>query len=238
MEPAVSLRCSLVPVLRQISPVLARPISWTPILILSTHALAFQAVSILTKSSSHPYVARARPSLSPWLDHSNNTCWGVQIMKLLTTQSSSVSCQLVPLYQGWRICGTRHSLLSLILFLSPDQRLYIVNICTNTYLLHTDCIWITVARAQLKPDGTRWRTGGEVKGKQANGVGSRYSCTLPRNVVYPTLLPAIKTYKLLSSTVSCDLSSKIRQFQHHCFHITFNTLGTGLLNCLNARSRG
>ena len=27
---------------------------------------------------------------------------------------------------------------------------------------------------QLKCDGTRWRTGGEVKGKLANGVGSQY----------------------------------------------------------------
>ena len=30
---------------------------------------------------------------------------------------------------------------------------------------------------QLKCDGTRWRTGGEVKGKLANGVGSQYSHT-------------------------------------------------------------
>jgi len=29
-------------------------------------------------------------------------------------------------------------------------------------------------RVQLKCDGTRWRTGGEVKGKMANGVGSQY----------------------------------------------------------------
>ena len=29
-------------------------------------------------------------------------------------------------------------------------------------------------RLQLKCDGTRWRTGGEVKGKLANGVGSQY----------------------------------------------------------------
>ena len=27
--------------------------------------------------------------------------------------------------------------------------------------------------AQLKPDGTRWRTVGEVKGKYASGVGSQ-----------------------------------------------------------------
>jgi hypothetical protein len=32
-------------------------------------------------------------------------------------------------------------------------------------------------RVQLKCDGTWWRTGGEVKGKLANGVGSQYSHT-------------------------------------------------------------
>jgi hypothetical protein len=32
-------------------------------------------------------------------------------------------------------------------------------------------------RVLLKPDGTRRRTGGEVKGKLANGVGSQYSHT-------------------------------------------------------------
>jgi hypothetical protein len=30
-------------------------------------------------------------------------------------------------------------------------------------------------RLQLECDGTRWRTGGEVKGKLANGLGSQYS---------------------------------------------------------------
>jgi hypothetical protein len=37
-------------------------------------------------------------------------------------------------------------------------------------------VW-TVGRVRLKCDGTRWRTGGEVKGKLANGVGSQYSHT-------------------------------------------------------------
>jgi hypothetical protein len=32
-------------------------------------------------------------------------------------------------------------------------------------------------RSRLKPDGTRWRTGGEVKGKLANGVCSQSSHT-------------------------------------------------------------
>ena len=36
---------------------------------------------------------------------------------------------------------------------------------------------LDICRVRLKPDGTRWRTGGEVKGKLANGVGSQYSHT-------------------------------------------------------------
>ena len=35
--------------------------------------------------------------------------------------------------------------------------------------------WLTSGRLQLKCDGTRWRTGGEVKGKLVNGVDSQYS---------------------------------------------------------------
>ena len=34
---------------------------------------------------------------------------------------------------------------------------------------------LQIFRVQLKCDGTRLRTGGEVKGKLANGVGSQYS---------------------------------------------------------------
>jgi hypothetical protein len=39
----------------------------------------------------------------------------------------------------------------------------------------SSCRWD--GRARLKPDGTRRRRGGEVKGKLANGVGSQYSHT-------------------------------------------------------------
>jgi len=39
-----------------------------------------------------------------------------------------------------------------------------------------------IARSEL--DGTRRRTGGEVKGKDANGVGSQQPCTVRRNTVY------------------------------------------------------
>ena len=48
---------------------------------------------------------------------------------------------------------------------------------------------------QLNHDGTHWRTGGEVKGKLANGVGSQYP-SQPRNMVYPALLPLMRTPRL------------------------------------------
>jgi hypothetical protein len=35
--------------------------------------------------------------------------------------------------------------------------------------------FIELSRLLLKCDNTRWRTGGKLKGKQANGVGSQYS---------------------------------------------------------------
>ena len=72
-------------------------------------------------------------------------------------------------------------------------------------------------------EGTRLRMGGEVKGKDANGVGSQQPCTARPNMVYPALLPTIKTCdKLASGMVSRELSSNIRQFQHHSFHIILN----------------
>jgi len=52
-----------------------------------------------------------------------------------------------------------------------------------------------------------------VKGKHANGVASQQLCTVRRNMVYPALLPTIKTCdKLASSMVSRELMSNIRQF--------------------------
>jgi len=44
-----------------------------------------------------------------------------------------------------------------------DKFLYILFICCRC------------CRLQLKCDGTRWHTGGEVNGKLANGVDSQYS---------------------------------------------------------------
>jgi len=59
----------------------------------------------------------------------------------------------------------------------------------------SDQLIVHNSRVQLKCDGTRWRTVGEVKGKLANGVGSQYP-SLPRNLVYPALLPLMRTSRL------------------------------------------
>ena len=70
----------------------------------------------------------------------------------------------------------------------------------------------TESRVQLKCDGTRWRTGGEVKGKLVNGVGSQYP-SLPRNVVYPTLLPLMRTPRLPAvdwTDAPADLNGLVR----------------------------
>ena len=96
-----------------------------------------------------------------------------------------------------------------------------IRLCLHFYRIQEKEHLLFIARS--KPDGKWWRTGGEVKGKDANGVGSQQPCTVRRNRVYPALLPTLKTCeKLASSMVSCELMSKIRQFQRHCFHITLN----------------
>jgi len=46
-------------------------------------------------------------------------------------------------------------------------------------------------RIQLKRDGTRRRTGGEVRGKLPNGVGNQYPSHHLWNMVYPALLPLL-----------------------------------------------
>jgi len=52
---------------------------------------------------------------------------------------------------------------------------------TGRKVAFPDCI------GRSEPDGTRWRTGGEVKGKDMNGVGSQQPCTVRRNMVYPLI---------------------------------------------------
>jgi len=72
------------------------------------------------------------------------------------------------------------------------------------------------SRVQLKRDGTRWRTGGEVKGKLENGVGSQSSShrfKLPRNVVYTASLPLMRTPRLPAidwTDAPADLNGLVR----------------------------
>jgi len=51
--------------------------------------------------------------------------------------------------------------------------LHVSDISRST-IRRNNCIYATFGRLQLKCDGTQWHTGGEVKGKLANRVGSQY----------------------------------------------------------------
>jgi len=54
----------------------------------------------------------------------------------------------------------------------------VVLYCTWVDTVKKDAVYfcvMSVGRVQLKCDGTRWRTGWELKGKLANAVGSQYS---------------------------------------------------------------
>ena len=64
------------------------------------------------------------------------------------------------------------------------------------YFQNFRCFKSFAVGLQLECDGTRWRMGGEVKGKVANGVGSQVPFTLPRNMVCPALVPLICTPRL------------------------------------------
>jgi len=72
--------------------------------------------------------------------------------------------------------------------------------------------------ARSEPDGTQWRTGGEVKGKHASRVGSQKSCTLPQNMVYPALLPLMRTPRLPAvnwTDAPTDLNAVGSQYPSH-----------------------
>ena len=62
--------------------------------------------------------------------------------------------------------------------------------------------------ARTESDGTRWRTGGEVKGKYANGVGSQQSCTVSEDG-----LSSITTADAHASAVSSRLNWNPRRFK-------------------------
>jgi hypothetical protein len=65
-----------------------------------------------------------------------------------------------------------------------------------------------LCRAQLKPDGTRWRMGGEAKGKLANGVGRQYSYTTSEHGT-----SSITTADAHTSAASCRLNWRPRRFK-------------------------
>ena len=68
---------------------------------------------------------------------------------------------------------------------------------------------LDAGRTHLKPDGTLTHgKPGEVKGKHANGVGSLYSCTLPRNIVYPALLTTKHRTGCLASPAAFSYNSR------------------------------
>ena len=66
--------------------------------------------------------------------------------------------------------------------------------CTPDFLVPTS--WVVCGSVQMKCDGTRWRKGGEVKGKTGEWSGYSILFTLPRNMVYPALLPLTRTPRL------------------------------------------
>ena len=63
-------------------------------------------------------------------------------------------------------------------------------------------------RARSEPGGTRWRTGGEVKGKMANGVGSQYS-----HATFERRLSSITQVDAHSSAASSRLNWRPRRFK-------------------------
>jgi len=57
---------------------------------------------------------------------------------------------------------------------------------------------ILSGRVETESGGTRKRTGGEVKGKKANGGGSQQSCPVS-DTLYPALLPLMRILRLLAA---------------------------------------
>jgi len=77
-------------------------------------------------------------------------------------------------------------------FCSKPLVIYHLSFNGPIWCCHWNCC---TGRVQLKCDGTRWRTGGEVKGKLANGVCSQYSSHY-LGTWYPALLPPMRTPRL------------------------------------------
>ena len=75
-----------------------------------------------------------------------------------------------------------------------------LNVCSEIWMKENQ-LYITVllkvsGRLQLKCDGTWWCTGGEVKGKLANGVGSQYPSHYLGTWCIQVLIPLMRTPRL------------------------------------------
>jgi hypothetical protein len=91
----------------------------------------------------------------------------------------------------------------------------------------TRCAFLRPDIVQLKCDGTRWLTGGEVKVKLANGVGSQYSSHYLGTWVYPALLPLVRTPRLPVvdwTDASADLNGLV------CFAERWNLVSARVLS--------
>jgi len=67
---------------------------------------------------------------------------------------------------------------------------------------------LSVCRMETESDSTRRSTGGEVKGKEANGVGSQHSCTVSEH-----RLSSITTADAHTSAASSRLNGHPRQYK-------------------------
>ena len=97
---------------------------------------------------------------------------------------------------------------------------------------------LSSSRARSEPDGTRWRTGGEVKRKLANGVGSQYS-----HATYERGLSNITQADAHTSAASSRLNWRPHRFKltrpfrgktksgFCACAITFRTSYTSILSC-------
>ena len=64
---------------------------------------------------------------------------------------------------------------------STDHRAFLERITLCVFNCHPCVGHLYISRVETESDGTRRRTGGEVKGKEANGVGSQAVFSLTRN---------------------------------------------------------
>ena len=95
------------------------------------------------------------------------------------------------------------------------------------FAVHSNPTFGVIARSE--PDGTRWRTGGEVKGKDANGVGSQQLRTGRRSAVYTiavrwsALLECQQSTELTPPPIQMDSSVSLKDqiwFLRVCHHVS------------------